>query len=145
MFGLFKQPQFEDHLKRLEKLLWAAQEKMLDADEYLLGTKGIGSDNVKMMSANGAIGKCIAKLKEAMWLAEQAIKASNGDHQKLDLILNVVETSSFAEEQKEDYDGGYHFYSEETKRRWKEGFCETWMNQFNEMLPSNYSRRAKAN
>jgi hypothetical protein len=138
MFGLFKKPQFEDHLKRLEKLLWAAFEKIQDAQGYLSGM-GIGSDNLKMKSADGAIQRSIGKLNESMWLAEQAIKTSNGEHEKLDMIVDVVDALDQAIPPQDE-----ELFHSELRRRWKEGFSETWVNQFNGMLPSDYSRRAKA-
>ena len=78
MFGLFKSSpasNFKYHLGAIDKQFSKAVKKFIDADQWLSG-KGISRDPMLCkVTAEGAVGKAQKRLSEAMWNANDAMKA----------------------------------------------------------------------
>lgn len=154
-------PTFDDHIERLPKRIWDGVHNMTSAECCLKGInphggKGMTMEpnwdtSLKSKHAKQYISKSIEALNEAMYLAEEAIKLAQGDHSLLEKLIRVVEDPNFTKQLSispnlddiADGNVGFHFDDPQITDNWVQGFCITWINQFNELLPEDYTKRAK--
>lgn len=128
MFGLFKKDSDRDfmfHKDRTKKLLDDAFEKFVRADQYLCGS-GIGNDAIRMMSARGAAGKAQKVLQEAMYNANEAIRHSKGNRERLLQLTETIESIVL-------HDSTDYFVHPLTKSNWDET-REKWFMEFKKLM-----------
>lgn len=131
MFGLFKknpERDFEFHKERTEKLLDDALAKFIRADDYMCGI-GIGNDQMKLMSAQGAASKAQSSLKEAMYNANECLKNCQGNFSKKNSLREAVNSIL-------GKTGNDLFVNPSTVKTWDDS-RNAWLSEFSNIASKN--------
>lgn len=124
IFGLFKQPTFEDHYDRLGKILYKAYDRFCTADERM------AHKNINLSRA--CVGQAVKILDEAMYIAQEAIKLIENQEQKerLEKVVHQMLVTNLMG------DPCGNFAYDNVKEAWDKA-VGSWLSQFNDYLSSN--------
>ena len=121
IFGLFKQPTFDDHYDRLSKILYKAYDRFCSAEERM------SEKNINL--ARACVGQSVKILDEAMYIAQEAIGLMESQEQKesLETLVNRMLVTDLMG------DPCGNFTYDNVKEAWDKA-VGAWLNQFRDSI-----------